>query len=78
MRKPFVAANWKMHKTVAEAVEYAGAFNDHMAAGGRAAMRAYLTRGRHLSTPDVLDNDARVYINPIGTMPFMGCHCVAV
>ena len=26
MRKPFVAANWKMHKTVAEAVEYAGAF----------------------------------------------------
>ncbi len=27
MRKPFVAANWKMHKTVAEAVEYAGAFS---------------------------------------------------
>ena len=26
MRKPFVAANWKMHKTVAEAVDFASAF----------------------------------------------------
>jgi triosephosphate isomerase len=26
MRRPFVAANWKMHKTVAEAVDYAGRF----------------------------------------------------
>ena len=26
MRTPFVAANWKMHKTVAEAVDYAGHF----------------------------------------------------
>ena len=32
MRMPFIAANWKMHKTVAEATAYAGAFRDRMAA----------------------------------------------
>ena len=30
MRKPFVAANWKMHKTVAEAVSYAEEFRDRV------------------------------------------------
>jgi len=29
MRVPFVAANWKMHKTVSEAVAYVTAFNAH-------------------------------------------------
>ena len=35
MRVPFVAANWKMHKTVSEAVSYATAFNknDHPTSG---------------------------------------------
>ena len=30
MRTPFVAANWKMHKTVAEATAYAAAFRAHV------------------------------------------------
>ena len=30
MRTPFVAANWKMHKTVPEAVEYAETFRDQV------------------------------------------------
>ena len=31
MRTPFIAANWKMHKTVIEATAYAGAFRERMA-----------------------------------------------
>jgi len=30
MRTPFVAANWKMHKTIAEAVDYARTFRSHV------------------------------------------------
>ena len=30
MRIPFIAANWKMHKTVIEATAYAGAFRERM------------------------------------------------
>ncbi len=31
MRTPFIAANWKMHKTVVEATTYAGIFRERMA-----------------------------------------------
>ena len=33
---------------------------------------------RHLATPDVDSKDVRIYMNPVATLPFMGCHCVAV
>lgn len=30
MRKPFIAANWKMHKTVTESLEFVNAIKDHL------------------------------------------------
>ena len=30
MRKPFIVANWKMHKTVQESVSFVKAIRDHL------------------------------------------------
>ena len=35
MRKPFIAANWKMHKNIAESVDFVNQINDKLPDPGK-------------------------------------------